>query len=183
MATCRLYRQYKFHTYPEPRVHVMLSRNAGSDEGYVYHSVKMKSIPLSCVREVEALERRWSVSLGLGLGFNIGVDLICYRNGMDSIGWHADDTQSETNVLGVVVESKGSRPVCIRPKGPKSSYKVGDEEIELHVGEGDGYELTAEVQEHYEHSLPKRKEVREVGKEGDEEGEVDGRARAHPKPN
>lgn len=79
MATCRLYRQYRFHTYSEPRVHVMLSRNASAGEGYCYHSVKMKSIPLECVREVEMLEQRWSGGLGLESGFNIGVDLICYR--------------------------------------------------------------------------------------------------------
>jgi hypothetical protein len=41
------------------------------------------------------------------------------------------------------------------------AYNVGDEEIELYMGEGDGYELTSEVQDHYEHCLPKRKEVSE----------------------
>ena len=161
MSSCRLYRQYKFHTYLEPRVHVMLSKNASSNEGYNYHSVKMKSIPIECVREVERLEHRWSRCMGLQEGFSIGVDLICYRNGMDSIGWHADDTQEESQVLGVVVESKAQRPVCIRPKGSKSQYRVGDEEVELYVGEGDGYELTSGIQENYEHSLPKRKEISE----------------------
>ena len=154
-----MYRQYTFSgAYLEPRVHVLLSRNARGNEGFVYHSVQMKSIPLECVKEIEILEREWSEGLGLKDGFSIGVDLICYRNGMDSISWHADDTQDETNVLAVVVESKAQRPVCIRPKG---AYKVGDEELELYIGEGDGYELTGEVQKHYEHSLPKRKDVTE----------------------
>ncbi len=28
---------------------------------------------------------------------NIGVDLIVYKDGSDSIGWHADDTQGKCN--------------------------------------------------------------------------------------
>ena len=162
MASCRFYRQYTFGgLYLEPRVHVMLSRNACKNEGFIYHSVRMKSIPLECVKEVKTFEHEMSKCLGLKDGFSIGVDLICYRNGMDSISWHADDTQEEKTTLAVVVESKARRPVCIRPKGGKSAYKVGDEELTLYIGEGDGYELTGEVQDHYEHSLPKLKDVTE----------------------
>jgi hypothetical protein len=75
-----LYRQYTFSgAYLEPRVHVLLSRNARGNEGFVYHSVQMKSIPLECVKEIEILEREWSEGLGLKDGFSIGVDLICCK--------------------------------------------------------------------------------------------------------
>ena len=92
--------------------------------------------------------------------WSIGVDLIVYRDGRDSIGWHADDTQAETCVLAVVVESDGMRPVCIRPNKRVRDLEDGDEEVELYPGQGDGYELDAGCQHGYEHSLPKKKEVK-----------------------
>ena len=75
--------------------------------------------------------------------WNVGMDMIVYRDGQDSCGWHADDTQNERLVVAVVVECGSARRVCIRPNRKPSTgakragpLEVGDEEIELKVGQG-----------------------------------------------
>ena len=56
-----------------------------------------------------------------GATWNVGIDVVCYRDGMDSCGWHSDDTQGETLVVAVVLESlKGTRRILFRPKTPKT---------------------------------------------------------------
>ncbi|GMH53586.1 hypothetical protein TL16_g01483 [Triparma laevis f. inornata] len=141
----------------------MLSSSARTSPnlGYNYHGVKMLPIPIDLVPEFELLSREFAGGFELpNKEWSIGCDLVVYRDGKDSIGWHADDTQSESCVLAVVVESDGERPVCIRPNKKVHLLVEGDEEIELYVKEGDGYELDAGCQLGYEHSLPKKKEVK-----------------------
>ena len=165
MATCQLYRQYTFGggNYLEPRVHVMLSSSSRRRPtlGYSYHGVKMRPLPIDLVPEFEGLAKDYAERFELPQNkWSIGVDLIVYRDGKDSIGWHADDTQAENCVLAVVIESDGIRPVCIRPNKKVKDLEEGDEEVELYPGQGDGYELDAGCQQGYEHALPKRKEVK-----------------------
>ncbi|GMH99295.1 hypothetical protein TrST_g3156 [Triparma strigata] len=92
--------------------------------------------------------------------WNIGVDLIVYRDGNDSMGFHSDDNQGETSVLALVVECKEARPVYIRPHRNVARAE-GDEEVQLFVRQGDAYELDAGCQAGYEHSLPKRAQSKE----------------------
>jgi len=64
------------------------------DAGYSYHGIKMKALPIELVPEVASYAREVAGLYGLpGDRWGIGVDLIAYRDGEDSIGWHADDTQ------------------------------------------------------------------------------------------
>ncbi|GMH83199.1 hypothetical protein TrST_g5124 [Triparma strigata] len=129
--------------------------------GYSYHGVKMRTLPIDLVPEFETLARDFATSFSLPNNiWSIGVDLVVYRDGKDSIGWHADDTQNESCVLAVVIESEGERPVCIRPSKKARALMDGDEEVELYVKEGDGYELDAGCQAGYEHSLPKKRDVK-----------------------
>ena len=173
MSVCRLYRQYGIGLHPEPRVHVLLSSFADDDDrdkadaddagagaggskdprsivpkpkpGYFYHGVSMKALPLSLVPEIEALAANLAESYRLPeKNWSIGVDLVVYRDGNDSISWHSDDTQGETLILSLVIESWGgaARPVRVRPKRDKfGRLRDGDEEIELLVGEGDAYDM------------------------------------------
>lgn len=145
-----LFRQYNIRGCKEPRVHVLLSSEAEQGQetdapgpGYSYHTVHMKALPLADVPPVEKLAKRLGgVFETSNHDWNIGVDVIVYRDENDSIGWHADDTQSEDIVVSVVVETDERRIVRIRPKKrKKESYRDGDEQIELIVRQGDGYTM------------------------------------------
>lgn len=175
MHSCKLYRQYSlsrndrlnFTGFKEPRSHVLLSsrvkssvENESNNEhpGYSYHGVQMKAFPIDNVPEVasyaEELARRYNLPLNQ---WDIGVDMIAYKDGGDSIGWHADDTQGESIVVCVVVDAPGEiRPLHIRPNKRAKALSHGDEEIQLFIAEGDGYDMNGIMQSGYEHSLPKR---------------------------
>ena len=57
----------------------------------------------------------------------------------------------------VVVDAPGeARPVHVRPNVRAGPLSDGDEEIELYLGEGDGYDMDGVMQNGYEHRLPKR---------------------------
>ena len=67
----------------------------GSEQpGYTYHGIKMKALPMDLVPEVASYAEELAKHYKLPQNqWNIGVDLIAYKDGEDSIGWHADDTQ------------------------------------------------------------------------------------------
>ncbi|GMH73414.1 hypothetical protein TL16_g13072 [Triparma laevis f. inornata] len=159
MEKCQLYRQYERKKgIKEPRVHVLLSSTARMQPnmGYRYHSIKMIPEPLDLVPGFEVLSEKYAKLMSLPNDtWNIGVDLIVYRDGNDSMGFHSDDNQGETSVLAVVVECEDSRPVHIKPHD-KIAKQEGDEQVQLFVRQGDAYELDAGCQAGYEHSLPKK---------------------------
>jgi len=118
----------------------------------------MKALPIGLVPEIESyaceLARYYRLPQNQ---WDIGVDLIVYKDGEDSIGWHADNTQGESVVLCVVVDSPGApRPVHIRPNKRTKLLADGDEEVQLYVREGDAYDMDGKMQAGYEHSLPKK---------------------------
>ena len=208
MRTCKLYRQYtRSQVYYEPRFHVLLSQSAEADvsssptdaeslsltaaRGYSYHGVAMKAQPISQVPAISTYAAELATLYNLpNQTWDIGVDCIIYRDGHDSIGWHADDSQGESIILCVVIahspscgsnnsksrtgdfdsrSNNGSnnippRSVHIRPKnnihGKKKKSKrhlyEGDEEIQLYIHEGDGYEMDGYMQHNYEHCVPKK---------------------------
>lgn len=56
----------------------------------------MKAFPIDLVPEVANYARELARQYNLPNDeWGIGVDLIIYKDGEDSIGWHADDTQGE----------------------------------------------------------------------------------------
>ena len=93
MHQYRKYRMYSIHGFVEPRLHALLSSHANSNLGFGYHEVKMKPMPLSDVPEIESYINQLANANSLVGGFRIGVELMLYRNGLDSIGWHSDDSQ------------------------------------------------------------------------------------------
>ena len=65
----------------------------------------------------------------------------------------------ESVVLCVVIDAPGDpRPVHIRPNKRSKPLENGDEEIQLHVGEGDAYDMDGIMQAGYEHCLPKKRD-------------------------
>ena len=100
----------------------------------------MKVWPLPITPCIERFAEKCAKHFNLsGNRWNIGADLIVYRNGNDSINWHADDTQEESTVLCAIIESKGARPVHIRAHTKKVQLKSGDENMILQMNEGEGY--------------------------------------------
>lgn len=57
----------------------------------------------------------------------------------------------EAVVLCVVVDAPSVRPVCIRPNRRARPLADGDEEVQLHVGQGDAYDMDGTMQAGYEH--------------------------------
>jgi len=141
MKQCNI-RQYYFGPsgYSEPRVHVFLhsyvceKSTCGqiqgnidhSNPGYHYHGVKLKAEPLSSATQIESFAQDLAEKYSLpDKKWNIGVDVVVYRDGKDRMGWHADDTQGEQIVLCVVVECDIARPLKVRSKfknGKKSTF-------------------------------------------------------------
>ncbi len=113
-------------------------------------SVNMLAHPISDFKAIERVEEY--VADFFQKDFNIGVDALCYRNGKDYIGFHADDTQGENVVVSLTVESLYQRVLRIKPKGKAC---VGDEQIDLFPCAGDGYSMDGNMQSHYLHSLRK----------------------------
>ncbi|KAH8078174.1 SET domain-containing protein [Aureococcus anophagefferens] len=178
LERCGLFRQYKFGNVPEPRVHMLLAPPAAGDGNlaYQYHGVTMRARPIAEVPSVAQLADKCSAAFG-GTPWNVGVDVVCYRDGRDSCGWHADDTQGETLVLAVVLEGAPKRKKVRRSYAHVGEAPLadGDEELELWVGAGDAYSMDRGVQVGYEHAVPKvppkdtgvRKRVVAILREGD----------------
>jgi alkylated DNA repair dioxygenase AlkB len=98
MNRCNLFRQYtRNEVFFEPRFHVLLSSKASQyDVGYMYHGIKMKALSIDLVPEVASYAKELARLYKLPHDqWNIGVDLIVYKDGEDSIGWHADDNQGK----------------------------------------------------------------------------------------
>ena len=129
---------------------------------YAYHGIKMKA--LGHVTDVPALEcvaDRAAAAAGIPGDWNIGCDVIVYRNPYDKIGWHADDTQEESCIFSVIPHSEIIRPLCIAPKGSdgrvmkQRECQDGLEKLKLYVAAGDAYTMDGELQKYYVHSLPR----------------------------
>ena len=79
---------------------------------------------------------------GLKEGWNIGCDVILYRNFRDAIGAHADDTQGETVILCVIIASEAVANTKHGIRALKVVVKTtGDEEFLILAGPGDAYEM------------------------------------------
>jgi len=162
MDQCTLYRQYwgqENESSVEARVQVLLSsktklaHNSSSSSnskhgkpGYVYDGVTMMAQPLAQVPEVESLGRDLAELYRLpGKEWNIGANLVCYRNGDDHMAWNSNCEQGEVLILCIIAESKNcTRPILIRPKG-HYPLQDGDEEIIVFVGQGDAYEMDGKL--------------------------------------
>jgi alkylated DNA repair dioxygenase AlkB len=89
-----------------------------------------------------ALERRYHHRLhGPALNF--------YRDGRDSVAWHADRELRELDDTIVAIVTLGTRrPFLLRPKG-------GGPSIDLAPGSGDVLVMGGAAQREWEHSVPK----------------------------
>ena len=139
--------------------------------GYSYAQITMKARPLAEVPEIA----RFASDLGQLCGvsnWGIGVMPICYRDGQDKMGLHADDDQGEQRIVTVLIDSPPQiRPVLIQTKlfsscSPMPSVLSGEEileeQIQLLLQPGDAYEMDDEMQLYYVHGVPK--DAEQVGR-------------------
>ena len=105
-----IYRQYKIQGGLEPRSHALLTMKEG--RGYKYHGVKMMGYPLSdypIIQEtVEMVEKALNVP-----EFGIGIDVIKMRDWTQYIGFHADNSQGESDIV-TLIASTPRRTIEIR---------------------------------------------------------------------
>ena len=141
LTSGKFFKQYSFRGhYHEPRLHALFSEPG---TGYRYHDVRMACFSIHTTPHLFSLKKELEKQFNFP-SFNIGAHVVCYRDGNDSIGWHADDTQGETLIFSVVLSSHNcTRSVKVRPSKNKASaynkLQDGDEEIILSVGERDAY--------------------------------------------
>ncbi|KAL7578972.1 hypothetical protein ACA910_019019 [Epithemia clementina (nom. ined.)] len=170
------FRQYRIQNVDEPRLHSMYHSKAsckvaedGTDPmqdenletpGYRYANITMKSRPLSDLPEITRLADEL-LSVCQVSEWGIGVNLICYRDGQDKMGLHADDDQGEEKIMAVMIASPlVARRVLIQTaetKGKASNADDGEiveEQIELFLRPGDAYEMDGVMQQKYVHGVP-----------------------------
>jgi alkylated DNA repair dioxygenase AlkB len=110
--------------------------------GYKYGTTFMKGRPLKELPLVNKIADKLKILCSVEK-WNIGVNVVFYRDGKDRIGFHADDDQGESMILVVIPSSpQGSRTVVIQTKKKKKADFVdGDEQFELLLSAGDGYDM------------------------------------------
>lgn len=152
------FRQYPIQGGFEPRAHYLLHSDATLESeqpqpGYRYGTACMKARPLSLLPRLEKFSK--DLAETCNCQWRIGINVVCYRDGSDSIGFHADNDQGESVIMAVLVQSDVRR-IIIRPKveyeplgdnmrkqsggvRPKKSPTHGDEQVSLFLRAGDGY--------------------------------------------
>ena len=156
METAAEYRQFQVRACSkEPRVHALYSTTKCT--GYTYGRVSMGSNPLEYLPTISHVANQLANRFQLeNCDWNIGCNLVVYRDGNDSINWHADDTQGEDVILSLTVDGSVTNPrtICFQPANTWP-LKNGDEQIELYPIPGDVYSMDGFVQKGYVHAMLK----------------------------
>lgn len=162
----KLFRQYRIQNNKEPRAHFLLHSKATDDgeafesetteqPGYCYGTISMKAKPLSLLPRLRKFAREMK-QLCRVKSWNIGVNPVFYRDSRDHINLHADNNQGEDKILTVLVASPDTpRKIVVqtmRPKGT-TAKQDGDEQYELFIGAGDGYDMDGVMQKYYVHGV------------------------------
>jgi hypothetical protein len=160
MQNVKQFKQYKVRECGnEPRLHALFTSSqqiAEGGSGFQYGRVKVGSNPLETLPVISKLAEKMAFKFGLhNSQWNIGCHLVIYRDGKDSINWHADDTQGEDMVLSLTVDGPDdTRAICFQPANTKELQDL-DEQIELFPRPGDAYSMDAGVQHGYVHAMLK----------------------------
>jgi alkylated DNA repair dioxygenase AlkB len=77
--------------------------------------------------------------------WNIRVNVVCYRDGRDHIGLHADNDQGENMIFTIIAQSSYTRCIIIQNNNRNVRY-------ELFLRTGDGYCMDRTMQKYFLHS-------------------------------
>lgn len=121
--------------------------------GYRYGSVSLKSRPMSQLPLVHNLAQVMKSYCGVD-NWNIGVNVICYRDDNDRMGFHSDNDQNESMILAIVPNcpDESERKIIIRTKTTTkkikknmTTFNVNGERcyevLEIQLKAGDGYDM------------------------------------------
>ena len=168
----------KFKNYPsqvgrEPRVNLLIHWSVHDVPvenerlpSYTYDRVTMKATSFHDFPKLKMLNEQMCAKFDCD--FDIGLNLVIYRDGSDSIGPHTDDNQNVSLIATVIIQQDGCPWLLkVRPKqkkGKKIVHCIGDEEIILNLRPGDIYVMDGIMQKMYSHEIPKVR--KEFGKNG-----------------
>ena len=97
-----LFREYPIQGGREPRANLFFHEKATDDQtvqpGYKYRSTRMKAISYKGFPSLECVSKQTAKRCSVPY-WNIGVNAVCYRDGNDSMGYHADNDQGEDTIL------------------------------------------------------------------------------------
>jgi 2OG-Fe(II) oxygenase superfamily len=171
------FREYPIQGAYEPRTHFLLHAEATRDVhsssndtdldtttpqpgyGYGRGARSLKARPLNdfplvtqLAATVEEMARHHDITSTKTASttetyWNIGANVVCYRDGRDHIGLHADKDQGENVIFTVIAQSSYSRRIVIQSKAKDVLY-------ELFLRAGDGYCMDGTMQQHFLHGLP-----------------------------
>jgi 2OG-Fe(II) oxygenase superfamily len=118
--------------------------------GYWHGRITMIPVSMNMFEEASDLIDVISSRLGLDRYYwNCGIDIVMFRSGKDKIGAHADDTQSETDIVTFILECDHDRVIKFEPKNASD----GLPSFELYLRTGDMYRMNGKLQEKYVHSV------------------------------
>lgn len=119
---------------------------------YTYSGVSNRIEPWSAL----LAELRARVEAAAGCSFN-SLLLNRYRNGRDSMGWHADDEPELDPAAPIASLSLGAaRSFRLKPKPPSEA-----EPLHYALGHGDLLVMDPPTQQHWLHQVPQRLRVKE----------------------
>jgi alkylated DNA repair dioxygenase AlkB len=97
-----LFREYPIQAGREPRCNLFFHEKATDGEtvqpGYKYRSTLMKAISFKAFPSLKHLSQYCARFCSIPY-WTIGVNVVFYRDGNDSIGYHADNDQGEDKIL------------------------------------------------------------------------------------
>lgn len=140
--------EYKIQGGLEPRANMQIHKHATMDRdapqpGYAYRYAHMMGWPMSLFEGAEEFADDMAKVCGID-HWNIGASIVYYRDGNDSMGYHADDDQGEEIICSCLLATPpASRIIKIRvsPKLDKHKKNKGDESFTLYLRAGDAYEM------------------------------------------
>lgn len=132
---------------PAPRLECFVADREGS--AYTYAGERYEGAPMSEHHELAQLRHR--VEQATGERWN-AVFANLYRNGSDSIGWHADD---ETASLGPPEWVRIASLSLGAPRWFELKHRSSGERVRLQLRGGDLLLMGDGVQSEYLHSVPK----------------------------
>lgn len=119
------------------------------DSGASYRYSGVSHDPMPWIEPLITIKKKLFSSLGYS--FN-SVLANLYRNGQDSMGWHADnETELGKNPVIASLSFGQERRFCLRHNDSK-------EQLDLQLGHGSLLVMSGETQHYWKHALPKTKQ-------------------------
>lgn len=127
-----------------------------------YKNVCLKAKPLHLMPEVANIAKRLAEYCKVPY-WNIGVDVLLYRNETDHISFHSDNDQGEQVVATLVISNNTSdKERVVRFQPNKEQQDNDNKVVDLYMQAGDVYITNKAVQDNYVHKLTRSTTVSHI---------------------